>query len=86
MKTFDTLKPQDSVSVTIWGPEGSNLYQSTNTGYHTVEDAIRIAIKNADLLISPEDCVFEVRNDETLVSHSYRLNAHGNIVLIPSED
>ncbi len=86
METFDTLKPQDSVSVTIWGPEGSRIYQSTNTGYSTVEEAVRIAIKNAGLMISPEDCVFEVRNDETLVSHKYRLNAHGNLVLIPTED
>lgn len=86
METFDSLKPQDSVSVTIWGPEGSRIYQSTNTGYRSVEEAVSIAIKNAGLMISPEDCVFEVRNDETLVSHNYRLNAHGNLVLIPSED
>ncbi len=85
MEAFDTLKPQDSVSVTIFGPEGSNLYQSTNTGYHTVEEAIRIALANANLTISPEDCVFEVRNDETLVSHKYRFNAHGHLVLIPQE-
>lgn len=86
METFDTLKPQDSVSVTIWGPEGSRLYQSTNTGYHTVKEAIKIALQNAGLEISPEYCVFEVRNDETLVSHSYRLNAHGHLELIPTED
>ncbi len=86
MEAFDSLKPQDSVSVTIWGPEGSRLYQSTNTGYRTVEEAIRIAIENAGLEISPEDCVFEVRNEQTLVAHNYRLNAHGHLVLIPSED
>lgn len=86
MEAFDTLKPQDQVSVTIWGPEGSNLYQSTNTGYHTVEEAIRIALANAGLQISPELCVFEVTNQETLVSHRYRYNAHGHLVLIPSED
>lgn len=83
MEKFDSLKPQDSVSVTIWGPEKSRLYQSTNTGYHSVEEAVRIAIANAGLIISPEDCVFEVTNDNTLVSHSYRFNAHGNLVLIP---
>ena len=81
METFDSLKPQDQVSVTIWGPEDSRLYQSTNTGYHTVEEAVREAIANAGLEINPEDCVFEVRNDNTLVAHKYRFNAHGNLVL-----
>ncbi|MDE6683282.1 MAG: hypothetical protein K2J87_07640 [Muribaculaceae bacterium] len=81
METFDSLKPQDQVSVTIWGPEDSRLYQSTNTGYHTVEEAVREAIANAGLEINPEDCVFEVRNDNTLVEHKYRFNAHGNLVL-----
>ncbi len=82
METFDSLKPQDPVSVTIWGPEDSRLYQSTNTGYHSVEEAVRIAVANAGLIVNPEDCVFEVRNDDTLVSHKYRYNAHGNLVLI----
>lgn len=82
METFDSLKPEEQVSVTIWGPEDSRLYQSTNTGYRTVEEAVREAIANANLVINPEDCVFEVRNDTTLVSHKYRYNAHGNLVLI----
>lgn len=86
MEAFDTLKPQDSVSVTIWGPENSRLYQSTNTGYHTIEEAVRIALANANLIVTPEDCVFEVTNQETLVSHFYRYNAHGNLVLIPQHD
>lgn len=82
METFDSIKTQDPVAVTIWGPEDSRLYQSTNTGYHSIEEAVRIAIANAGLVVNPEDCVFEVRNDDTLVSHRYRLNAHGNLVLI----
>ncbi len=86
MEKFDSLKPQDEVSVTIWGPENSRLYQSTNSGYHTVEEAIRVALANAGLIISPELCVFEVTNQNTLVSHKYRYNADGNLVLIPQED
>lgn len=82
MEAFDSLKPQDSVSVTIWGPEDSRLYQSTNTGYSSIEEAVRIAIANAGLIVSPEDCVYEVRNDETLVSHKYRFNADEKLVLI----
>ena len=86
MEKFDSLKPQDEVSVTIWGPEDSRLYQSTNTGYTTVEEAVRIALANAGLNISPELCVFEVTNTNTQVSHKYRYNADGNLVLIPQED
>lgn len=82
MEKFDSLKSEDSVTVTIWGPEDSRLYQSTNTGYHSVEEAIRIALENAALVVKPEDCVFEVTNQNTFVSHKYRINAHGNIVLI----
>ncbi len=82
MEAFDSLKPQDPVSVTIWGPDDTRLYQSTNTGYHSVEEAIRIALANAGLVVSPEDCVFEVTNQDTLVSHKYRYNAHGHLVLI----
>lgn len=85
METFDSLKPQDPVSVTIWGPENSRLYQSTNTGYHSVEDAVKEAISNAGLIVSPEECVYEVTNEDTLVSHCYRINAGGHLVLIPEE-
>ena len=82
MEKFDSLKPEEQVTVTIWGPEGSRLYQSTNSGYRTIEEAINLAIKGAALVVSPELCVYEVTNQETLVSHRYRFNADGNLVLI----
>ena len=82
MKTTDSLKGHDKVTVSIWSPEGSRLYQTTNTGFHSIEDAIKEAVKNADIDVNPEDCVFEVTNQTTAVSHRYRLNAHGNVKLI----
>lgn len=82
MEKFDSLKPADQVSVTIFGPDDSRLYQSTNTGYHSIEVAIKEALDNAGLAVNPEDCVFEVSNLTTDVSHRYRLNAHGNLKLI----
>ena len=82
MEKSDLLKPMDEVTVTIWGPDNSCLYKSTNTGYHTLEAAVNGAIANANLGISPEDCVFEVTNQTTLVSNKYRLNAHGHLKLI----
>lgn len=82
MKAADSLKRDEQVTVTIFGPEGSRLFQSTNTGYHSLEEAISDAITNANLEVNPEDCVFEVTNLSTDVSHRYRINAHGNLKLI----
>ena len=82
METFDTLKPDNQVKVTIWGPDDSELYQGTNTGYHNIETAISAAIDAAQLQMDPKDCVFEVANLSTGVTHKYRLNAHGHIKLI----
>lgn len=82
MENLDSLKPENQVTVTIWGPDDSRLYQSTNTGFHSIEVAIREALANANLEINPEDCVFEVSNLTTGVSHRYRINAHGHLKLI----
>lgn len=82
MEQTDLLRPSDSVKVTILGPENNNLYTATASGFHTIDEAIRMAIGNAGLQISPEDCVFEINNLSTGVDHSYRINAHGNLKLI----
>lgn len=82
MEKFDSLKPNNQVTVTILGPDDSKLYQSTNSGYHNLESAVSDAIENAGLKLDPKDCVFEVTNDTTKVSHKYRLNAHDNLKLI----
>ncbi|MBD5208071.1 MAG: hypothetical protein HDS79_07385 [Bacteroidales bacterium] len=82
MEAFDTIKPQDPVTITIWGPEDTRLYQATNTDLKSIDEAIHRALTNAALVVKPEDCVFEVTNDNTFVSHRYRVNAHGHIVQI----
>ena len=82
MENIDSLKLDDQVTVSIWGPEGNCLYKSTNTGFHSLEVAINQAISNANLDTDPENCVFEVTNNTTGVSHRYRLNAHGHLKLI----
>lgn len=82
MENIDSLKRGDEVKVTIWGPDGDNLYQFTGSGFHNLDMAIKSAVSNAALDINPEDCVFEVNNMATNVSHKYRLNAHGHLKLI----
>lgn len=82
MEKFDTLKPDNEITVKIFGPEGNTLYETTKSGYHNLDGAISDAIENAGLQINPEDCVFEVTNNTSEVSHKYRINAHGNLKLI----
>ena len=82
MEAIDSLKTADSVAVAIYGPDGSKLYQTAGTGFHSLEVAINSALENANLQVNPEDCVFEVTNETTGVSHRYRFNAHGNLKLI----
>ena len=79
MENIESLNPKDEITVTIWGPENSRLYQSTNTGYQTVEGAIREALTNAVLIVKPEDCLFEITNTNTFASHTYRLTADGKL-------
>lgn len=82
MEKFDSLKLGNEVTVTIWGPDNSCLYKSTKTGFHSIEAAIQEALDSAAIEVNPEDCVFEVTNNESSVSHKYRLNAHGHLKLI----
>lgn len=82
MERSDLLKREDQVTVTVYGPDGSRLYQETKSGFHTIEGAIEDAVSNANLNINPEECVFEISNPERGVNHRYRLNAHGNVKLI----
>lgn len=82
MEKSDLLKPVDEVTVVIWGPDGSKLYETTNKGFHTLEEAVNAAVSNAGLQIDPKDCVFEVTNHNREVTHKYRLNAHDNLKLI----
>lgn len=82
MEKSDSLKTDNEVKVVILGPDDSILYESTNTGYHNIESAINNALENASLNVNPEDCVFEVENLTSGVSHKYRINAHGNLKLI----
>lgn len=82
MKEIDSLKQNDEVRVTIYGPDGATLYNATNSGYHSLEMAVREAVADSKIEINPEDCVFEIENLTTGVAHRYRLNAHGNLKLI----
>ena len=82
MKTIDFLKPDDQVKVTVYGPDDKMLYQNEGAGFHSIQSAITAAVGAADLNVNPEDCVFNVSNLTSGVTHRYRINAHGNLKLI----
>lgn len=82
MRTIDSIKPDNKITVTILSPDGSTLFQATNSGYHNIEQAVVEAVGHADLKENPKDCVFEITNHTTDVTHRYRINAHGNLKLI----
>lgn len=82
MEKSDALRLGDNVTVTILGPDDTSLYESTASGFHNIESVINAALENADLNVSPEDCVFKVSNDTSGVTHKYRINAHGHLKLI----
>ena len=82
MEEKDSVRIGDEVTVSIFGPDGSLLYKTTKKGCHSIENVVEEAVSQSNIEISPEDCVFEVDNLTTGVSHRYRLNAHGHIKLI----
>ena len=82
MEISDALKPADLVKITVFGPDGSNLYHAADTGYHSILLAIKDVFDKSGLDVNPQDCSFEVTNESKGVTHQYRLNAHGNLKLI----
>ena len=82
MEAIDRLNRSDEVTVTIYSPDDTRLYQSTTTGWHSIEEAIKAAIAAAGLSVNPEACVFQVDDVTSGISHRYRINAHGHLKLI----
>ena len=81
MEKADYIRPNDTVEITVVGPDSNVLYSSTVTGFRSIEVLIQSVIPEIGD-VNPESCVFDITNTETSVSHRYRLNAHGNVKLI----
>ncbi len=79
------IRPTDNVLVEIY-LDGKEVDTYEGTGFHTVEQAVSNAFDNperADTNI--EDYVFRVTNLADHTSARYRVNAGGNVKLIPEE-
>lgn len=79
------IRPTDKVLVELY-LDGKKVDTYEGTGFHTVEQAVSNAFDNperADTNI--EDYVFRVTNLADHTSARYRVNAGGNVKLIPEE-
>lgn len=78
------LYPQDDVRVELYyDGKLKDAYQGS--GYETIEEAVRAAFEGVKSNANIEDFVYYVRDLTTGTSGKYRVNAGGNITLLPME-
>ena len=70
--------------------EGKKVDTYEGSGFHTVEEAVRNAYEGSDRTNNPiEDYVFRVSDLATGLGHGtsarYRVNAGGNLKILPEE-
>lgn len=77
------IRPIDDVMVEMYFDDKLvDTYQGS--GYHTVEEAVRTAFEGSEReYVNIEDYVFRVINLTDSTSARYRVNAGGNVKLIP---
>lgn len=81
----DFLKKGDKVFVAMFDSEGKEVWSVNLIDVHNIADAITQAYAASPFENGPENYVFKVVNETTDVAHRYRLNADGNVVLLPEE-
>lgn len=86
--TANRLHPDDRALVEIYF-DGKKVTDYESSGFHTVEQAMETAFNNftdsASAEMNIEDYVFRVTNLADNTSARYRVNAGGNVKLIPEE-
>lgn len=81
--TANRIHPADDVLVELY-LDGKKVDSYEGSGYHSVEEAIRNAFDGSERAnLNIEDCVFRVTNLADDTSARYRVNAGGNVKLIP---
>lgn len=82
MKDIFDIKRGTPVTVTILGPDGTHISQTTLNDVGSAAQAVRSAINDSVLILPEEDCVFIIKNMDTLEEHEYRFNAHDRLTPI----
>ncbi len=79
------IRPTDDVLVELYF-EGKKVDTYESSGFHTVDEAVRSAYESSKReYVNIEDYVFRVTNLAEHTSARYRVNAGGNLKLIPEE-
>ncbi len=83
--TQNRIHPINEVMIEIY-EEGKKVDTYESSGFHTVEEAVRNAYEGSDRTNNPiEDYVFRVSDLATGTSARYRVNAGGNLKILPEE-
>lgn len=84
--TQNRIYPINEVMIEIY-EEGKKVDTYEGSGFHTVEEAVRNAYEGSDRTHNPiEDYVFRVSDLATGTSARYRVNAYGNLKILPEEN
>lgn len=79
------IRPIDDVLVELY-LEGKKVDTYEGSGFHTIDEAVRSAYESSKReYVNIEDYVFRVTNLTEHTSDRYRVNAGGNLKLIPEE-
>lgn len=79
------IRPIDDVFVELY-LEGKKVDTYEGSGFHTIDEAVRSAYESSKReYVNIEDYVFRVTNPAEHTSARYRVNAGGNLKLIPEE-
>lgn len=79
------IRPIDDVLVELY-LEGKKVDTYEGSGFHTIDEAVRSAYESSKReYVNIEDYVFRVTNLTEHTSARYRVNAGGNLKLIPEE-
>lgn len=83
--TANRLHPADKVTVEIYSEE-KKVDSYEGSGFLNVEQAVHFAYDNSQLAsMNIEDYVYRVTNLTDHTSARYRVNAGGNVKVIPEE-
>lgn len=82
----DYIKKNDKVLIEIFSDEGKNVFTFHTSGESNLRDTVMQAYEASGLEQDIRTLVFRVTNENTGVSHRYRMNAHDNLHLIPEEN
>lgn len=83
--TANRLHPDDRVRVEIYF-EGTKIDAYESSGFHAIDQAVRLAYENSQLTSKNiEDYVFRVTDLTDHTAARYRVNAGGNVKVIPEE-